>query len=278
MMSMRTAEMKANADTGIRALARAGFAALGVVYLLVAALAIQVAVGVGGRTTDPRGALQTLVTAPFGRFLLGAIAIGLIGYALWRFVVAIKAPEGESTPRRVASAFTGAAYASMALFAGHLATPRVPTAGGGGGGAEGRMDSTTGWLMAQPFGRWLVVLAGLAVIGWGCYQAYNAWRGKTSEPLDYGAMQPRERTWVERFGRAGLAAFAGVSLLIGGFLVVAGLAARPNEARGLGGALASLAAQPGGDLLLALLAIGLAGYGAYNLMVAKYRRFGRVTA
>jgi hypothetical protein len=275
---MQPADMKAGADTGIRAMARAGFAALGVVYLLVAALAIQVAVGVGGRTTDPRGALQTLVAAPFGRFLLGAIAVGLAGYALWRFVVAIKAPEGEKTPRRVSSAFIGGAYASMALFAGHLATPRVPTVGGGGGGgAEGRLDGGTAWLMAQPFGRWLVVFAGLAVIAWGCYQAYNAWRGNTEEPLDYGAMQPRERMWVERFGRAGLAAFAGVSLLIGGFLVVAGLAERPNEARGLGGALASLAARPGGDVLLALVALGLAGYGAYNLMVAKYRRFGRVT-
>ena len=266
------------ADTGIRWLARLGYAALGVVYLLVAVLAVQVAAGVGGKTTDPQGALATLVRAPYGRFLLGAIAVGLLGYALWRFVQAIKAPDGENPAQRVGAAFKGGVHVSLALFAAHLATPRVPTLGGGGGGGEARLDDTTAWLMAQPFGRWLVVAAGGVAIGWGLYQAWRAWRGETDEPLELGRMAPRERTWVDRFGRAGLFAFAAVAVLVGLFLISAGVAERPQEARGLAGSLAALAAQPSGDALLALLALGLAGYGAYNLMVARYRRFGRITA
>jgi hypothetical protein len=274
-MSVMTAKTKDQAARGIRGLARMGFGALGVVYLVIALLAVQVALGVGGKTTDPHGAIATMMQAPFGRVLLGVIAIGLAGYALWRFVEAIRAPEGQKPAQRVASAVKGGAYASLAAFAAHLAFPRVP-AGGGGGGTETRVDDVTAWAMGQPFGRWLVVAVGLAAIGWGLYQAYVAWQGEAPEPLAYDAMRPAERMWVTRFAKFGLSAFGVVSMLVGTFLVLAGLHAHPHEARGLAGSLAALAAQPFGDVALALLAVGLAAYGAYNLMVARYRRFGAV--
>src|SRR3954468_2573647 len=67
-------------------LGRMGYVAKGVVYTLIGVLAVQTAIGAGGRTTDSKGALEQVGDAPFGEFLLITIGIGLVGYALWRFI------------------------------------------------------------------------------------------------------------------------------------------------------------------------------------------------
>ncbi|OUL20587.1 hypothetical protein BV378_29725, partial [Nostoc sp. RF31YmG] len=59
----------------VERLARFGYASKGVVYGIVGLLASQAAFGTGGRTTDTKGALQTLVEQPFGKFLLALVAI-----------------------------------------------------------------------------------------------------------------------------------------------------------------------------------------------------------
>ena len=79
---------QAAARPWVERLARFGYAAKGAVYIVVGLLAAMAAFGMGGKTTDTRGALATIVTQPFGRVLLGAVAVGLVGYALWRFVQA----------------------------------------------------------------------------------------------------------------------------------------------------------------------------------------------
>ena len=76
------------ASPWIERLGRLGYIAKGIVYILVGVLAAEVAAGVGGETTDTRGALQAILQAPFGRFLLVVITVGLAGYALWRFAQA----------------------------------------------------------------------------------------------------------------------------------------------------------------------------------------------
>src|SRR6476661_1728925 len=80
---------KAIDSPGFERLARAGHAAKGVVYMVLGALAARAAFGLGGRTTDKQGVLETILTEPFGQILLALVAVGLIGYALWRFVQAI---------------------------------------------------------------------------------------------------------------------------------------------------------------------------------------------
>ena len=63
--------------------ARFGYAAKGVVYCVVGALAAFAAFGAGGQTTGSRGALQTIYDQPFGRVLLGVVALGLLGYGVY---------------------------------------------------------------------------------------------------------------------------------------------------------------------------------------------------
>jgi hypothetical protein len=85
-------------------------------------------------------------------------------------------------------------------------------------------------------------------------------------------MSATERKWTKRSGQAGLAARGVVFCIIGVFLIQAALSANPEEARGLGGALDTLAAQPYGPYLLGAVALGLVGYGVYCAVNARYRR------
>ncbi|MEG6551583.1 DUF1206 domain-containing protein, partial [Desulfocurvibacter africanus] len=81
--------MDENGRIGLKIASRLGYAARGVVYLLVGGLAVLAALGRGGGTTDTKGALRTLLDTPWGDALLGVIAVGLLGYAAWRFVQAV---------------------------------------------------------------------------------------------------------------------------------------------------------------------------------------------
>ena len=250
----------------IEKLARLGYAAKGAVYIIVGLLAFQAAFG-SSQATDSSGALRTLVSQPFGRVLLGIVALGLIGYVVWRFVEAALNPENDKTSRRVGYAISGVIHVALALEAVRLA---MGQSGGGGNG-----DQASHWtaeVMSHPFGRWLVALAGLAVAGYGIQQLYKAYTVELDKQLALGSLSAEMRQWVVRVGRAGLAARGVVFGIIGVFLLLAALRTNPGEARGLGGALRTLEQQPFGPWLLALVAVGLISYGIYELVRARYRR------
>lgn len=250
----------------VEPLARFGYAARGVVYAVVGLLAIQTAFGGRGQTTGQEGALQRI--AEQSRFLLVLMAIGLAGYALWRFVQAVLDPENKGTdPKGIAQrgmmVASGIVYSGLAITAARLAS--------GGGGGEGSQGFTAE-LMTKPFGRWLVVLAGLAVIVAGFHQLKEAYTKKFRERLKLQEMNADEQRMATHTGQMGLAARGIVFLITGWFLVQAGLRFDPSQARGLGGALETLASQPYGPWLLGLVALGLVAYGAYSFLEARYRR------
>ncbi|HEY7063855.1 MAG TPA: DUF1206 domain-containing protein [Chloroflexota bacterium] len=263
------------ASPWLERLARLGFAAKGVVYVLVGVLAAQAAAGVGGDTTDTHGALEHVLEAPFGRIGLAVIALGLAGYALWAFVQAALDVDDDGTDslgllRRAGHAVVGVTYAGLVVWAVGLLV-------GANGDRPEPSDPThdrTVWLMSQPVGAWLVGLVGAAVIGVGLCELWKAWRGDPCADNDVRVdeLRPRHQKWVDRVARVGYAAH-GVTLgLIGGFLVGAAVQAQPDEARGLGGALSTLATQPEGPWLLGLVAAGLVAYGLFMLVQARYRQ------
>jgi len=126
--------------------------------------------------------------------------------------------------------------------------------------------------MSQPLGRWVVVAAGAVILGAGLYQFYRAYRADFRDELEIHEMSLREKRWTTHAGRLGYVARGAVFGVIGVFLVQAALQADPQEARGLGGALETLARQPFGPYLLGAVAIGLVAYGAFMFVVARYRR------
>lgn len=268
--AMQTARSAAH-NPWVERLARFGYAARGVVYALVGGLALRAATGTGGETTDAEGALSRI--GEQSRPLLLLIAIGLFGYALWRFIQAVldtegKGADGKGLAQRLGMLATGIVYSGLAVAAMGMAT------GGGGGGAGGG-EGTQGFtakLMGAPFGVALVALAGAAVIAYGLAQIKSGWTGSFQEKLKLSEMTPAKRQLAVRVGRIGLIARGVVFLLTGAFLIRAALAADPSEAQGLGGALATVAAQPYGPWLLALVAAGLVAFGIHSLVEARYRR------
>ena len=250
------------AGEGIELLARLGFAAKGAVYILVGGLAAAAAFGSGGQTTGSSGALSTLADSTWGRVLLGAIALGLIGYVVWRAVAALRNPEHDKTGKRVFYGVTAVIYGALALE-----TARMALGGGGGGG--GGASHWSAQLMSQPFGQILAGLAGLAVGLYGLQQIIHAWHADLDDRLDLSAMSRSARTWTVRFGRFGLAARGLVLAIIGGFLLVAAFQSDPSEAMGIGGVLGML---QGTSWLLGLVALGLIAYGLYQFVRARYRR------
>lgn len=258
--------------------ARLGYGAKGLVYFVVGLLAAQAAFTTGGKTTDTSGALQTIITQPFGKFLLGIITVGLLGYASLRLVKAVLDPEhrhedegAKSIGRRLGNAFSALVYGSLALTALSLIM-------GWGSGSSGGDSSTQDWtarVLSQPFGQWLVGLAGLGTIGFGGYYLYKAFTAKFMEELLQSQMNQTERKWARRAGQFGMAARGVVFGIIGIFLIVAAWQSDASEARGLSGALTALAQQPYGTWLLGIVALGLIAYSAYTLVEARYRQIAK---
>ncbi len=274
----QTIQRTAN-QPGIKMLGRLGYAAKGLVYIIIGGLAALAALGNGGATTDRKGAIQTIYEQPFGKVLLALVIFGLACYALWSFIRAIADTESKgSKPKGIANrlfyAGVGISYATLTFAAFQL----LIGSGNGGKSSDTNAKDWTAELLKQPFGIFLVILAGLVVIGVAFYQFYRAYKANFQKHLELGKMDAQTKGWTIRFGRFGLAARGVVFGVIGIFLIIAALQHNPDQAKGLGGALQELSQQPYGQLLLGIVAIGLVAYGIYSLAEARYRRMVETTS
>jgi hypothetical protein len=250
-------------------LARLGYATEGAMYTLIGLLAAGVAFGSGGHATGQRGALEIVARSPFGGALVGLIALGFLGYALWRGLQAIADPDGEGTDVKALGKRAG--YSVSALVYAALAISAVGLILGSASRGGRTPDDWTALLLSWPLGRVLVVCVGIAVVGLGLRELYQAYKARFLEHLELDEMGERARRWTERWGRLGIAARGLVFGVVGTFLIRAALEHDPQEARGLGGALQTLARQPLGSWLLSVVALGLVAYGLFMLSVARYR-------
>lgn len=281
----RAVHAEREASSWIRRLARAGYVAKGVQYGTIGLLAALAAVGDNdGRTTDSKGVLHELHRQPFGQVLLAMMAFGLAGYAVWRFVEGVFDPEhrgasaggggagatagtrAKGVARRVGKVLNGLLHAALVVYAVGLLT-------GASGGNEA--DGTKGWtaqLMSWPAGPWLVGAAGVGIFVFAATQMRCAWKSKLDEQLELDRMGPRLKMWAVQLSRVGIAARAVVFALVSAFLVTAAVRTDPNQAKGLGDALASVLSWRFGSAVLAVIAVGLMAYGVYEMIEARYRR------
>ena len=262
-----------SASPWIERLARFGYAAKGVVYSLIGLLALLSAGGRGGDTTGSRGALQRLLEQPFGQILVAVLAVGLAGYALWCFIQAVEDPEQEGSDakgiaKRVWAFAKGVVYFSLVLAALGMAIGMRRSSGGD----DNRINEWTGKLMELPFGKWLVLIVGIAVVGYGLRQLYRAWKVKLDDQLNLFSLSGPAHAWALRISRFGIGARGVVFGVIGFFLVMAALHSNPSEAKGVGESLGALRDQPYGPWLLGIVALGLIAYGIYEFIRARYRR------
>jgi hypothetical protein len=255
-------------STAFEALARAGFVARGVVYAVIGVLALQLALGYGGKITNQQGALHTVANQSFGKFLLTLVAIGLGGYSFWRLLRAAlgHGPEGaDSGFDRVAAAASGIAYGLMCFVA-------VQILMGSGGGSSGSPKHATAGVLGWPGGTVIVGIAGAVMIGVALYQGYRGITKKFLEDSKTAEMGPRMKEWIGRVGTVGHLARMVVFGLVGIFLIKAAVDFRPGAAVGLDGALAKVLQQSYGSVLLGIVAAGLIAFALYSLSDARYRK------
>jgi hypothetical protein len=261
----------------VRAAARMGYAARGVVYLMVGSLAVLAAVGSGGSTDDPRGALSRLLEQPFGAAILALIAFGLVGYAVWRGMQAVLDADGHGSDAkgltiRAALLVSGAVHLALAVWAAEAALSRFggPASGGAAGArGQGGEEGLAGWLMAQPGGRWWVAAVGVAIVCAGVAHVVRGVRRDFEKRLEAGPNVMRVISPVSAFG---LVARGIVFAVIGGFFLFAALHVDPSRAGGIERALDWLRARPYGQALFGGIALGLAAYGVYSIVEAIWRR------
>jgi hypothetical protein len=259
----------------IRGLARAGYAAKGVQYGTIGLLAALFAVGSSdGQMTDSKGAVAKLGQQSFGEALVVLMAIGLAGYALWRFVEAILDPEHEAQGKkgvfkRVGRFGNGLLHTALVVYAVGLLT------GAERGSAEQGGETARSWsarLMEWPGGVWVVGAVGVGLVAFAIAELVNAWRSRLDEQLDLSPLRPRVRAVATYVSRFGIAARGVVFGLVGAYLVVAALRTEPGRAKGVGEALGAVQGWTLGWLVLGVIAVGLMAYGAYELVEARYRR------
>jgi hypothetical protein len=250
-------------------LARLGYAAKGIVYLLAGVLSGQAALGLRNDTASKAEALKAIFAAPFGRVALVLIAAGLCGYVLLRLVQALLDPERKGSGAkglaiRAGYAISGLLYVGLAISALRLAFD-------GNDGPDNGEQGLVAQVFAVPLGRWLVGAVGLVVIGVGLWQIYRGLAANFSEHFRWGRMSRAAQAWTTWLGRAGLAARGIVFGLIGGFMVQAAALLDAGKAHGSDDALQWLAG-PLGWWAVGVVAAGLAAYGVYMLAAAWYGR------
>lgn len=269
------ARQAANSDWAER-LARIGFAARGVVYLIVGVIALQIAYSTDANNEASKdGALREIAKKPMSGPLLIALAIGMVGYILWRLSEAAwgkrdEEDERKRTAKRLGSAAKAALYG--AFLVSTLRFIRLgPDAGGQhrtGGAPE---DSWTAKALDVPGGRILVGVVAIVLIGAAGWIAYRGLAQKFEKRLDTSEMTPVTGRAVDVVGTVGLAGRGAIVGLAGFLLLRAALDYDPTKASGVDATLRVVAQQTYGKVLLTAIAVGIMAYGLYSWAEARYR-------
>lgn len=258
---------------------RIGYAAHGVVYLLIGVLAVDAATSGGGeQASGSKEAITQLGTGMVGTILLTALALGLLGYSFMRLWQGLGNPadhgdDAKGIGKRIGRVASGLGRAALALYAISLAFGWSLGGGGGsdGGGSGGASDLTS-QVMDVTGGRWLIGIVGAGIMVGGLNQLVRAIKASF---LDELRLPPGARRWVEPLGRFAYASRFLVFLIVGGFVLTAAVQYDSSEARGLGGALRELRRQPFGPWLLASVGAGLIAFAVLRGIYARYAIFSR---
>ncbi|MDO7866892.1 DUF1206 domain-containing protein [Nocardioides jiangxiensis] len=251
-------------DAGIRF----GLVAYGLVHLVIAWLALQLALGQRQDRIDRRGAVHQLAEQPFGKAAVALVAAGMAVLVLWRVLeLAVEHREEETGPRW----WHRAVAAAKAVAYGAIGTSAFGVLLGSGGGASGRSEE--GWsgrIMAWPGGPWLVAAVGAALLG---YTVGMCWRGLTGRHREHLTAEGRSGdagTLYVALGTVGYVAKGLAFGIVGGLFIWAAATHDPARAGGLDQALGRLLHEPAGPWLLGGVALGLACYGLFQVVRARH--------
>ena len=250
-------------------IARAGFAASGVLHLLIGYIILQLALTGGGGNADQSGALATLGSQTGGKVMLWAAAVGLVALGLWRIAEAVVGSRpGERTGsdddnpawKRARSLGVAVANFAIALSAARFAM--------GSGQSSGQQNAgMSAQLMQSGWGKAVLIVVGLAVVAVGGYHVYKGVTQKFLDDLRVSGGTGIVATGITGFVAKGLV-LAGAGLLV----IIATLQADPAKASGLDAAIKTLGQAPFGKFLLIAAALGIAAFGVYSFIRSRFGR------
>lgn len=254
-------------DRKFETLARAGYIARGVVYLLLGGLALASAIWGGSGADGSSDALASLLGLPFGRVLLGLVAVGLAGYVLWKLAQGLLNADDRDDDLPGFGARAGQLISAGGNLFLVLSAARLALSLGGGGDGQGE-EHASAWVLQQPFGPWLLGLIGLGVIAAGVVQI---WYGGSRAYRKRLSLPPAQAGWMDKVCVFGLVARGVVFAIVGGFLFYAAFTVSPENAGGTAEALNYVRGLPLGGLLYGLVALGLVAFGAFGVIQGLYR-------
>ena len=238
-----------------------GYAARGVVYLVIGGLAVWGAIGKGGRTTDSKGAILEITQHSFGSILLVILIMSLLGYVIWRLIQAIKDTDGHGSSAKglavrgglIASAIS---HALLALWALKLLL------------GDQRNSHNNEQYLATDLGQIIAGLLGIVFIGAGLAHIFKGWTARFERYMNIPSSQ---NSWAKPLCRFGLISCGIVWCIIGWFFINSALSARSGEVKGIVDALELLRGSGYGNWLFGIVAAGLFAFGIYSLLEAVYR-------
>jgi len=254
MVSTQSMAASAHGNAWFERIAQAGFAASGVLHVLITFIVARLAFGTGGNA-DQSGALAALAAQPGGAAMLWVAAVVLAALGFWYLVETFLEDDAK---HRVKSAAVGVVYLALATSAAKFAL--------GSGKSSGQQNAgLSAQMMQSGWGKAILVVVGLVVIGVGGYHVYKGATKKFFKDLNVSG--GTAITWIGVVGYVakGLA-LAGAGVLV----LVATLTADPAKASGIDAAVKTLGGAPYGKVLLLIAALGLAAYGAYCFVRSRH--------
>lgn len=263
----RPGTRKPSGAGAINLFARLGLVVRGVVYIVIGAIAIMMALGVARHSADTAGAIEAIATKPLGYLLLWILVIGFLGLAVWRFVQAAVKRLNLTEGSRIAALAFGVIYAllffSTLMFVVHGRDPA---------GTDANARDWTRTVLSHDGGPILIALVGVLLIIGGIVLAVRGVSARFTARLRMGWMSGRTQNAVVRLGQFGYLARGAVVAGIGVAALDAAAMYKATRAEGVDGVLRSFASTGFGPWLLIIVALGLIAYGVLSFLEAKWRR------
>ena len=247
---------------------RFGIVSKGIVYCILGLLAFLAAIGSGKQNPSKEGAFHLILEQPFGKILLVIVALGLLGYVVWRFIQAIKDTEEKGDDakgilKRIGFALSGVIYGVIAYAAADLALGNSSNSGG-------NKKQLVQRLLDMSFGEVILGIIGLIIIGQAINQIYIAYTGNYKKKIHQENMNAKERVVFEKVGIIGYVSRGIVLGIIGYFVLRAAMASNSSGVKDTEGAFGFIN-NSFGPIVFGIVSLGLIAYGIFMFFMAKYR-------
>lgn len=267
-MSGLTSAFSDSKEKWFEKFARFGLVSKGIVYFLMGSLSVLAAFGLSREKGDKAEAFKVIYEQPLGQFMLVAIAAGLFGYVMLRLFQAFKDTENKGKDLkglldRVGYAMSAGLYFAIGIYALRLVF------GSGDSGSGDSRQFIVSKVLGYPGGAYIIGIASLVVVGMGIYQITRGVTGRFMKRVNL--YHSNMKDFFKTTGVIGYVSRGIVLAIIGYFLFHAAWVSNPDEAQGTRAAFDFLQ-NNFGSFMMAVVALGLAGYGVFCFVKARYQK------